>query len=78
MPATIPVASTDRVSRKTQNVMANQTVKFITETSKVLTSSVQERAVGRLAQVDGRRLRRSARSVVGMDAFLGHRRLQYS
>ena len=38
MPATIPVASTDRVSKNTQNVMANQTVKFITETIKVLTS----------------------------------------
>ena len=38
MPATIPVASTDLVSRKTQNVIANQTVKLMTDTSSVLTS----------------------------------------
>ena len=38
MPATMPVANTERVSRKTQNVMANQTVKLITDTSRVLTS----------------------------------------
>ena len=38
MPATMPVASTDCVSMKTQNVMANQTVKFITDTIKTLIS----------------------------------------
>ena len=29
MPAIIPVANTDRVSRKTQKVTANQTVKLV-------------------------------------------------
>ena len=38
MPATIPVAKTDLVSRNTQKVIANQTVKLMTETSSVLTS----------------------------------------
>ena len=38
MPATIPVASTDLVSRNTQKVTANQTVKLMTDTSSVLTS----------------------------------------
>jgi hypothetical protein len=38
VPATIPVASTDLVSKNTQNVTANHTVKLMTETSSVLTS----------------------------------------
>ena len=38
MPATIPVASTDLVSRNTQKVTANQTVKLMTETRSVFTS----------------------------------------
>ena len=38
MPATMPVANTDLVSRNTQKVTANQTVKLMTETSRVLTS----------------------------------------
>ena len=38
IPATMPVASTDCVSMKIQNVMANQTVKFITDTIKTLSS----------------------------------------
>jgi len=39
IPATIPVASTDLVSRNTQKVTANQVVKLMTDTSNVLTSS---------------------------------------
>ena len=34
----MPVASTDRVSRNTQKVIANQTVKLMTETISVFTS----------------------------------------
>ncbi len=36
MPAMMPVAITERVSRNTQNVTANQTVKFTTDTVNVL------------------------------------------
>ena len=38
IPAISPVANTDRVSRYTQNVTANQTVKLMTETTRVLSS----------------------------------------
>ena len=38
IPAISPVAKTDLVSRYTQNVTANQTVKFMTDTTRVLSS----------------------------------------
>ena len=38
IPAISPVAKTDLVSRYTQNVTANQTVKFMTDTTSVLSS----------------------------------------
>jgi hypothetical protein len=38
IPATIPVASTEWVSRNTQNVTANHIVKLMTDTSSVLTN----------------------------------------
>ena len=38
IPAISPVANTDLVSRYTQNVTANQTVKLMTETTRVLSS----------------------------------------
>ena len=38
IPAIMPVANTDLVSRYTQNVTANQTVKFMTDTTRVLSS----------------------------------------
>jgi hypothetical protein len=38
IPASIPVASTEWVSRNTQNVTANHIVKLMTDTSSVLTN----------------------------------------
>ncbi len=38
IPAMIPVAATDPVSRNTQKVTANHTVKLTTDTTRVLTS----------------------------------------
>ena len=38
IPAITPVANTERVSRYTQKVTANQTVKLTTDTTRVLTS----------------------------------------
>ena len=38
IPEISPVANTDRVSRYTQKVTANQTVKLMTETTRVLSS----------------------------------------
>ena len=57
MPATMPVASTDRVSMKTQNVMANQTVKFDHRHDQDVDQQVQERAVAGLRQIQDRCLR---------------------
>jgi hypothetical protein len=41
IPATIPVASTELVSRNTQNVTANHIVKLMTDTSSELTTGVR-------------------------------------
>ena len=37
MPAMVPVANTDRVSRYTQNVRANQSVELVIDATTVLT-----------------------------------------
>ncbi len=57
MPATMPVASTDCVSMKIQNVMANQTVKFITDTIKTLSSRCRNVRSPRLRKIQHRCLR---------------------
>jgi hypothetical protein len=58
IPATMPVAGTDLVSRNTQNVTANQVVKFDDRNEQRVDQQVHKGAIGAPAEVEHARLGR--------------------